>query len=126
MAERDFEQGLERLFAEAPAMSDADAFAQRITRRVDRGWTARRLFIGAAGVVGGVIGVSQLVLTGLGARMEALSLGSVRLLAAGLDELAPQAQRLAAPSSGGLVVWAASALAVAALGFALSRALEEI
>ena len=42
MAELDFERRLERLFAETPAYADDDAFAERVERRLDRGWTARR------------------------------------------------------------------------------------
>jgi hypothetical protein len=56
MAEVDFERRLERLFAEGPELADAGAFAERVERRLDAGWTARRWLIGAAGVVGGVIG----------------------------------------------------------------------
>src|SRR5947208_17019490 len=70
MAEVDFERRLERLFAEAPELSDAAAFAERISRRLDAGWTARRWLIGAAGVVGGVIGASQLMVSNLFQRVE--------------------------------------------------------
>ena len=49
MAEADFERRLERLFGEAPDLADSQAFAERIERRLDRGWTARRWLIGVAG-----------------------------------------------------------------------------
>ena len=57
----DFERRLERMFSEAPSYPDAETFAGRVEARLDRGWTARRWLIGAAGLVGGVIGASQLV-----------------------------------------------------------------
>jgi hypothetical protein len=40
MAEIDFERRLERLFADAPELPDASAFATRIEGRLNRGWTA--------------------------------------------------------------------------------------
>jgi len=126
MAELDFERRLERLFAEAPAMADEDAFARRVERRLERGWTARRLVIGAAGGVGGVIGASQLFMSGFAERMEVASQGSAKVLTAGLREVAPHADWLTVLTSGGAVVWTASVLAVVALGFAVARALEEI
>jgi len=51
MVESEFERRLERLFADAPEMPDAGAFAARIESRLNAGWTARRMLIGAAGVV---------------------------------------------------------------------------
>src|SRR4051794_41817855 len=52
MAE-DFERRLERLFAEHPELPDAGGFAERVERRLDAGWTARRWLIGSGGGVGG-------------------------------------------------------------------------
>ena len=40
MAEVDFERRLERLFAEGPDLPDAGAFADRIERRLNRGWNS--------------------------------------------------------------------------------------
>src|ERR1700749_938961 len=73
MAELDFERRLERLFAEPPELPDAASFAERVERRLDRGWTARRGLIGAAGVVGGVIGASQLMVSNVFQRVETAS-----------------------------------------------------
>jgi hypothetical protein len=50
MADIEFERRLERLFSDAPEMLDAGGFAERIERRLEAGWTARRRLIGAAGV----------------------------------------------------------------------------
>jgi hypothetical protein len=73
MGEVDFERRLERLFADPPRFPDAEAFAMRVERRLDRGWTVRRTLIGAAGVAGGVVGASQLILSSFVDRMESAS-----------------------------------------------------
>ena len=102
MAELDFERRLERLFADAPELPDARGFTEGVERRLNRGWMARRWLIGVAGVVGGLIGASQLIMSNFLERMESASEGS------------------------GAVIWAAVALAVVAMGFVVSRVLEEI
>src|ERR1700750_1689025 len=79
MVELDFERRLERLFADAPELPDAGPFAERVERRLDAGWTARRCLIGAAGVVAGVIGASQLMVSNVFQRVETPS-DSARLL----------------------------------------------
>src|ERR1700742_1821876 len=91
MVEQDFERRLERLFAEAPVLADADAFARRLERRLDRGWTARRALIGVGGVAGGVIAASQLFLSNFAERMEVASQGSAKALSSSLREVAPHA-----------------------------------
>lgn len=129
MAEVDFERRLERLFAAAPELPDADAFAARVERRLDAGWTARRWLIGAAGVGGGLIGASQLVMSNLLQRVESAG-DSAKVvgqgLSQGLTEISPRAEWLTNVYSGGAVVWIASALAIVALGFALARVIEEL
>ena len=124
MDELDFERRLERYFGQAPQFSDAGAFAERVERRLDRGWATRRWLIGTAGVVGGVIGASQLLVSNVFGRIESASEGSAKLVSVGLNQLAPQLEWLATSSLGG-VVWAV-ALAVVAMGFVLSRVIEEI
>src|ERR1700749_3114351 len=115
MAELDFERRLERLFAELPELPDASAFADRVERRLDAGWTARRWLIGAAGVVGGVIGASQLMMSDLFQRVEAAG-GSAHLLTtsvtSSLSHITTGADWVATVSSGGAVVWVAAGLAV--------------
>lgn len=124
MAELDFERRLERLFADAPALPDEALFAATVERKLDRGWTMRRWLIGAAGVVGGVVGASQLMASGLD--LEAASAGSSRIMHASMDEWAPRLEILSALPAGSSVVWLASGLAVLALGFVLTRVIEEI
>ena len=125
MAEIEFERRLERLFAEAPDLPDAGAFADRVERRLNAGWTARRWLIGVAGGAGGVIGASQLIMSNLFQRAEAAG-DSARVLQAGLVQIAPRADWVSGFASGGVVVWVASALAIVAMGFALTRVIEEL
>lgn len=124
MAELDFERRLERLFAEPPAYADDEAFAARIERRMDRSWTARRLLIGSAGIIGGVIGASQMFASNLPHRMAAAE-GSARALSTGLTQTEP-AQWMSTLPSGGVVVWIAIGVAIVMIGFVLTRVIEEI
>jgi hypothetical protein len=125
MAEIDFERRLERLFMDAPAFADASAFAERLERRLDRGWRVRRGLIGAAGLAGGVVAASQLMVVNIGQRMQAAE-DSARLLSSGLNQIAPPDSWMSLLSGGGAVVWVASGLAVLAMGFVLTRVIEEI
>lgn len=124
MAEVDFERRLERLFAQAPEFPDAQAFAERIERRLDRGWTARRWLIGAAGMTGGVIGASQLLMSNLFRQVESAE-QSARVISQGLARVTPTSDMVSA-LSGGYGVWIAVGLAVLTMGFAVSRVIEEI
>ncbi len=125
MAELDFERRLERMFADAPEMPDARVFAQNIEQRLARGWTARRWLIGVAGVLGGLLGASQLIMSNLFQRMENAE-GSARLLTSGLGRVAPQAEWVPALSGGASIVWVAASVAVITMGFVLTRVIEEI
>ncbi len=126
MAEMEVERALERLFAQAPESSDAGAFAESVQRRLDRGWAARRVLIGAAGLVGGVIGASQLIMSNLFSRAEAVSSDSARVLTSGVRQIAPQADWLIDGPAGIEAVWLVAGLAVVAMGLVLTRIIEEI
>jgi len=129
MAELDFERRLERLFAEAPELADAGSFADRVERRLDAGWTARRWMIGAAGVAGGAIGAYQLMISNVFQRVETAG-DSAQLLTtsvnSSLNHITTGADWVAAVSNGGTVVWAAAGLAVIMMGFVLTRVIGEI
>ena len=125
MVEHEFERRLERLFAEVPELPDAGAFAARVERRLDAGWTARRWLIGAAGVVGGVIGASQLMLSNVFQRVETAG-DSARLLSTSINHISTGTDWMAAISSGGAVVWVAAGMAVVMMGFVLTRVIGEI
>jgi hypothetical protein len=125
MVEIEFERRLERLFAEAPELADAAPFAERVERRLDAGWTARRWLIGAAGVIGGVIGASQLMVSNVFQRVETAG-DSARLLSTSINHISTGTDWMSAVSSGGAVVWAAAAMAVVMMGFVLTRVIGEI
>ncbi len=125
MVELDFERRLERLFADYPELPDAGSFAERVERRLDAGWTARRWLIGAAGVVGGVIGASQLMLSNVFQRVETAG-DSARLLTSSLNHISTGTDWVAALSNGGTAVWVAAGLAVIMMGFVLTRVIGEI
>jgi hypothetical protein len=125
MAELDFERRLERLFADSQDLPDASAFADRVERRLDRGWTARRWLIGAAGLVGGVIGASQLMVSNVFQRVTTAE-DSARLLSASFTHMAPHSDWMSTLASGGGVVWIAVAMAVLMMGFVLTRVIGEI
>ena len=124
MAEPDFERRLERLFAEPPALADADAFAARFERRLARGWTARRWALGAAGVAGGLVGASQLLFSGVFARVREAE-SSARAVSASLTFETPSHWLSLLPSDAA-VVWTAVGVAVVLAGFVLTRVIEEI
>lgn len=125
MAELEFERRLERMFADPPAFSDEQAFAARVERKLTRGWNLRRWTIGAAGLAGGVIGASQLIMSNFMNQVEAASEGSTRLLEVGVQQLAPRSELLSMLPAGSSVVWIASGMAVLAIGFVVTRVFEE-
>ena len=128
MAEVDFERRLERLFAEAPELPDCAVFAQTVEKKLHRGWQARRWLIGAAGVVGGVVGASQLFASNLFQRVETAE-QSARVVSAsvgqGLSRVGATTDMVSA-LSGGYGVWLAAGLAVLMMVFVLTRVIEEI
>ncbi|MBU1376293.1 MAG: hypothetical protein KKE02_16820 [Alphaproteobacteria bacterium] len=124
MAEIDFERRLERLFADAPELADAQAFAQRVEGRLNRGWTARRWLLGAAGLAGGVIGASQLVMSNIFSQVENAE-QSARVLSQGIARVTPTTDMVSA-LSGGYGLWIAVGVAVLTMGFVLARVIEEI
>jgi hypothetical protein len=124
MAEIDFERRLERLFADTPELPDAQGFAQRVELRLNRGWTARRWLLGAAGLAGGLIGASQLVMSNLFQRVESAE-QSARALGQGLARVTPTSDMVSA-LSGGYGLWIAVGVAVLTLGFAVARVIEEL
>ena len=125
MADLEFERRLERLFSEAPAFSDEKAFAMSVEHKLNRGWNMRGVMIGAAGFIGGLVGASQLIMSNFVGQVEAASLGSTRVLRDGVAEWAPRMELLSSLPAGSSVVWIASGLAVLAMGFVLTRVIEE-
>jgi membrane associated rhomboid family serine protease len=114
------------MFAEAPAAPDADLFTLRVLERLDRGWNARRVLIGAMGALGGVIGAYEILGSGATGHLfmmfgQANDFLARHVAASVSDALAP----------GGIYVdvqaiWLAGALAIVAAGFGLARLVREI
>ena len=107
-------------------MTDADLFTLRVLERLDRGWTARRLLIGAMGVLGGLIGAYEVVGSGAVGQLAALGARSNAFMT---QHLASQLSGPLAPSGiyvDAEAIWLAGALAVVAAGFGLARLVREI
>jgi len=142
VAERTFEMELDKLFAAAPVLADADAFAARVGERLDRGWTFRQFVIGGLGIAGGLIGGAQILGSGLVGRLHEIraqshdavndvtsalanELGSSRLsqwsAAHGVSGLLASGS-----STNGQFLWMSAALAVLAVGLFVTRAIREI
>ncbi len=74
MSERDaFDGDIERLFARPQPFEDGDAFEQRVSKRLNRGWRARAVVLTAAGGVGGFFAVREAVGSGLSGGLARLS-----------------------------------------------------
>jgi len=126
VAETSFEFRLERMFAEAPPAPDADLFTLQVLERLDRGWNARRLLIGAMGVLGGLIGGYEILSTGVTGQVTGYFGQANDFLA---RHVAASVSGALAP--GGIYVdvqaiWLAGALLVVATGFGLARLVREI
>lgn len=55
----EFDPFIERLFRETPPMSDSAEFARKVETRLAAGSRLRTVFIGAAGLIGGVVAVRE-------------------------------------------------------------------
>jgi len=122
----EFERRLERLFGEASFFADAEVFAQGIEQRLDRGWNIRSVLIGTAGLMGGVVGVSQLLMSNFFQRMGEASEGSARALEVGVAKITPQVELMSMVSGDWGVVSLAGVTALFAMVFVLSRFIDEI
>ena len=127
MVEREFEAGLERLFNQPPAFDDNDAFARRVTTRLDSSWRMRAMAITVAGVVGGVIAVSQTVGSGLGLRVREAEADTTRTIDSLYQQAVSQAPLfdIAGLDVGANLFWMASALLILVAGAASTRLFDE-
>ena len=126
MADRSFEMHLDRMFDQSPSFSDADLFAVRVNERLDRGWSLRRLLIGGLGTMGGLIGVYQVLGTGLVAHLQALIAGTDLVGAMNLKHLDVDQYFPLALQGNGEVLAMSAVLAVTALALTLVRIVQEI
>ena len=125
MADLDFENRLERMFSQAPAFPDADAFARRVEGRLDRAWTVRRWAIGAAGIAGGVIAAFQMVGSNVSQRMQGAGSQAWADATRELQAFTPEWKALSYLPMGTEVVWMGAALAVLAVALMATRMIEE-
>jgi hypothetical protein len=126
MADRTFEMELERLFADHPAFPDADLFALRVETNLERGWTFRRFVIGGLGLAGGLFGAVQLLGYGVAPKLSALAAHytpdvQVQWTDVALSHLLPGGLEV-----NGQILWMSAALAIVAVGFAVTRVIREI
>lgn len=120
MSDFEFERRLERMFAQPPRVDGGEAFAARVEARLERGWGMRRLFVGVAGAVGGVIAASQLIDAELLSRLQGVAPSTGRLLrtelprswlSGGLEQVALN----------GEVLWLTAGMLGLAIAFAATR-----
>lgn len=125
MAEPDFEAQLTRLYNEPPAFPDAELFAAQVAAKLDRGWALRRILIGGAGIAAGVIAAAQLITTRFSADLQALSRDGTRDLNADIGVALDKLNQVVSTPASLEALWLAAGLALLALGFAVTRAMEE-
>ena len=80
MSDRDaFDGEIERLFARPQPFSDGDAFAERVTKRLNQGWRVRAGVLTGAGAVGGFFAVREALDAGLQTGFAQLSAQSTEV-----------------------------------------------
>lgn len=121
-----FEHTLHRLFQESPALPDAPLFAARLTARLERDWTLRRLLIGATGGAVGMAALWQLIgATGVSRVLSAFetSTGTLSRQADLVSASVGSLQQVIPYSNE--VVWLLGGLLVLAAGLLATRAVDQ-
>ena len=121
----EFEARLDKMFAEPPAFDDAGDFAGQVQSKLNRNWTTRRLVIGALGGVGGLIGVGQIVSSGVIGHMQGLAKGAPSFAAVDLSHWHAHMTAGLSPATSG-ALWLGLAAVGIALALALSRLIEDL
>jgi hypothetical protein len=120
-----FEARLDKLFAEPPAFEDAGVFAGHVQSKLDRNWATRRLVIGALGGIGGLIGVGQIVSSGVVGHMKSLAQGAPSLASIDFSHWHGHLSAGLSPATSG-AAWLGMAAIGIALALALSRLIEDL
>jgi len=120
----DFDNQLGRLFNQPPAFSDNEAFAGRVTARLDRAWTMRRLMIGVGGLAAGVVVAWQFLAGRLGGELSLVSGDTREAMNSSVSRLITGFDQVVSLPAGSETLWLGAALAVAALAMAVTRAVE--
>lgn len=126
MDERGFEAGLERMFAQAPALADSDGFTRRVERRLNRDWRWRTLGLGAAGVIGGAIAVTQSLHSGLGIKVQQASASSAHAAQSFYNDSLNFSDMLVQAGSGANLFWIVSGCLIIAAVVGATRALDQV
>lgn len=126
MSDRDaFDGEIERLFAEPPALHDADGFVERVERRLRRTWRFRAGVLTLAGGIGGFFAVRETLEAGIGSGLAQLS-GSYATVArirpsGDLDQLVDGLGATLQHSPSMPIFWLVSVAIIAAAGLASWR-----
>jgi hypothetical protein len=126
MADFEFESRLDKMFAEPQAFDDAAAFAARVQSRLNRRWFTRGLVIGVLGGMGGLIGVGQIVGSGILARAGDLNGGSLHLAAEAVNRWTSAHVGTMGLPSGPVVLWLAVTAAGLGIAWAVTRLVEDL
>ncbi len=126
MDERGFEAGLERMFAQTPALADSDGFTRRVQRRLNRDWRWRTLGLGAAGVIGGAIAVTQSLNSGIGIKVQEASAASSHAAQNFYNQGVSLSDMLLQAGSGANLFWIVSGCLIIAAVVGATRALDQV
>jgi hypothetical protein len=117
---------LDRLFGEQPAFADSDLFAHRVESNLERGWAFRRLLIGSLGLAGGLFGAVQLLGSGVTQRLSTLIAQTAPTVQVNWTDVAVSHLLPGGLEVNGEILWMSAALAIVAVGFAVTRAIRDI
>jgi len=126
MTDMGFHMDIERRFANAVSMPDAEFFSLRMADRLDRGWGFRQVLIGGLGLIGGLIGGAELLGSGLIGRATALRAQAEALIARLGDLRAVPHQISIRTSTEAEILWMSGLLAIVALALFAIRALRNL
>ena len=121
MSDFEFEARLERMFSQPPRVTDPAAFAAQVQGRLERGWTFRRVLLGAGGLLGGGVAASQAFGSGPLSRVGEIQAPVEPLLAELRSERLSIGTDLTALAGSGEVVWIAAAMLALTVGIAATR-----
>ena len=124
-----FEHQLGRLFAEPPPLADQPDFTAAVQARLERGWAMRRVLIGAAGGVGGLVAAAQVVDANLVQRVAVASQGAdnrAHNLAADLMARGEATLHLQSLPPGGEVLWMVAGLAAMGVALVAARLMDAL
>lgn len=88
MSADDFDPAIERLFARAPEFNDSAQFNGGVLNRLNKSSRIRSLALGAAGLVGGVVAVNEMVGVNLTLGQGSLTAESGTARSTGLSDAA--------------------------------------